>query len=69
MTNQEFVIRALQDGFDDGGSILESVLYYHISCPYFEGDERSLCFGDYKKIDRDTCVECKSHWLSQEVDE
>lgn len=69
MTNQEYIIRALQNEFDDAGSTLESVLYYNIECPYFSIDERALCFNDYKKIGRDTCVECKSRWLSEEVDE
>lgn len=83
MTNQEYLIAALNDEFDDGGASWEACIHYNIECPYFEGDRRCHCypdeyrngtwdnvkFKDTKELTRDLCVECKVEWLESEVDE
>lgn len=71
MTNREYMIELLQDeGFiDDGGASYEAMIYYNVKCPYFYGDKRALCRGDYDAINRETCVKCKEKWLDSEVDE
>ena len=66
MTNQDFLIAALTDAFDDAGATREAVVHYNIHCPYFSGDKRSEC--DSKEISRDVCVECKEKWLKAEVE-
>lgn len=78
MTNREYIINLLLDGldkeperftFDDGGAEAESMINYNINCPYFCGDKRALCHGSENDICRELCVECKSKWLDNEVDE
>ena len=70
MKNKDYLIRQLENEnfVDDGGASYESLIYYHIDCPYFNGDERALC---HKKSDisRNLCFECKQKWLNDEVDE
>ena len=53
---------------DDGGASEETEVHYHISCPYFYGDERALCHNRENDINRELCVDCKRKWLLQEVD-
>lgn len=67
MTNQEYLIAALNDEFDDCGASWESVVYYNIRCPYYDGDPRCKC--TVAEINRETCVDCKREWLESEVDE
>lgn len=43
MTNQEYLIAALNDEIDDGGAAREAVIHYNIACPYTLGDKRALC--------------------------
>lgn len=52
---------------DDGGASEEAEVYYHINCPYFNGDERASCHKE-NDINRELCVDCKRKWLLQEVD-
>ena len=68
MTNREYIIAALSGKFDDGGATEEAVTYYHVECPYYEGDDRSHCDGSGTKINRETCSDCKAEWLDDEVD-
>ena len=65
MTNKEYLIMALTDKIDDGGASYESEIYYHIACPYREGDPEALCDSD-PKFSRKQCVECKMAWLEKE---
>lgn len=66
-TNQEYLIAALNDEYDDGGASREAAIYYNVNCPYFDGDSRCECKG--KEPSRDICVICKEKWLDAEVDE
>ena len=71
-TNREYLIKSLSDPnwMDDGGASYDSMLYYHIDCPYPYGDPRAHCSGkpdDY--ICWDNCNACKEDWLDREVDE
>lgn len=66
MTNQEYLLAALNDEFDDGGATREAAVHYHINCPYYGRDSRSECKD--KEISRDVCVRCKEKWLESEVD-
>ena len=60
--------KELQDDFDDG-AYSESVIAYHVECPYFSGDKRAHCH-ESKEPDRfGICMACKDEWLSAEVDE
>lgn len=77
MTNREYMINLLLDGLesrlnrvsiDDGGASEEAMIYYNIKCPYYEGDKRAYCRKDLVPS-REVCVDCKAHWLEQEVDE
>jgi hypothetical protein len=68
MTNQQALIDALLDKFDDGGASREVVVHYHINCPYVDGDPRCLCCGELEP-QRRLCVDCKELWLASEVDE
>lgn len=68
MTNQQALIDALQNKFDDGGASREVVVHYYINCPYCENDPRGLCFGELEP-QRKLCVDCKEKWLESEVDE
>ena len=70
MTNREYIIKALTDGFDDWG-ISESAIVYNIACPYYTGDKRAKCHNvAYDKIDKwEHCRDCKYEWLDSEVDE
>lgn len=69
MTNREYMIALLQnDSFvDDGGASYEAMVFYHVACPYFEGNRRRKCRnGD---INEEICYQCKEEWLDSEVDE
>ena len=68
MTNQEFLIKALNGEIDDNGSSWEAMVHYHIKCPYVDGDNRALCFGELEP-QRKLCVDCKQKWLESEVDQ
>lgn len=69
MTNQEYLIAALNNEIDDGGASWEAAIFYSISCPYFDRDSRALCHANFDKAgDRKTCVACKANWLESEVD-
>ena len=67
MTNQEYLIAALNDEFDDGGASREAAIHYHICCPYRGSDSRSECKD--KEISREVCGLCKEKWLESEVEE
>ena len=83
MTNREYLINLLMDdleeqgivfsriSIDDGGASAESMVRYHISCPYYDGDPRCRCnsiiVGD--SIPEELCSECKYEWLDSEVEE
>ena len=75
MTNREYMVGLLNDWafIDDGGASYEAMVNYNVSCPYFCGDERALCYenGNQKDelVNRDNCVACKEQWLDSEVDE
>lgn len=68
-TNRDYIIAALQGEFDDGGATEEAEIYYHIKCPYTEGDQRAECKKLGKNISWETCTECKTKWLDSEPDE
>lgn len=68
-TNRDYIIAALQDEFDDGGSTEEGVIYNNIACPYIEGDKRCECEKPGKDIGWETCTECKTKWLDSETEE
>lgn len=70
-TNREYIIRSLADPdwIDDGGAAYDSMLHYHIDCPYLGSDPRAHCYGkpdDY--MNWDNCNACKEEWLEREVD-
>ena len=67
MTNQELLIMALSDEFDDGGAIRETVIDENIACPYKRGDDRARCHGISNFINRSNCTKCKEKWLESEV--
>lgn len=83
MTNQEFLIAALQDDIDDGGASQEACIYYNIGYPYFDDDRKRHCYPVYYRMgktgkvrykefldpSREMCVRCKAEWLESEVDE
>ena len=83
MTNQEYLIAALQGDIDDGGASREAWINYYIHCPYAAGDRRCRCYPDdfrnglvagfrskdIKEQTRELCVKCKAEWLESEVDE
>lgn len=69
MTNQEYIIAALNGEIDDDGAGWEEVVNSNIACPYNIGDERALCRSRTRKMCRETCVKCKAQWLDAEVDE
>jgi len=58
------MIAALQEEFDDFAET-ESIIYYHVACPYYEGDKRCHC--NNKVRGRETCLECKQEWLDMEI--
>ena len=68
MTNQDALIQALKDEFDDDGAGRECWIHYHISCPYRAWDERALCHNN-NIITRGICYACKEKWLASEVEE
>lgn len=40
------------------------------NCPYYAGDKRAYCRKEGSLVpSREVCVDCKAHWLEQEVDE
>ena len=69
MTNREYMIELLQDAsfIDDGGASYESIVYYNVNCPYFDGDDRCKC--NTEEESREVCFRCKEEWLDSEVDE
>lgn len=69
MTNQEYLIAALNDEIDDGGASWEAVIHYNIACPYTLGDKRALCRSHTTRMSRETCVQCKEAWLNAQMDE
>ena len=79
MTNREYMINLLLDGLesrlnrvsiDDDGASKEAMIYYNINCPYYAGDKRAYCRKEGSLVSsREVCVDCKAHWLEQEVDE
>ena len=79
MTNRDYMINLLLDGLesrlnrvsiDDGGASEEAMIYYNINCPYYAGDKRAYCRKEGSLVpSREVCVDCKAHWLEQEVDE
>lgn len=68
MTNQEYLIAALNNDFDDGGASREAAIHYNICCPYRGADSRCECRGN-EEISREVCVRCKEKWLGSEVEE
>ena len=71
MKNREYIAALLDDEnyIDDGGASYESVVYYHIDCPYYSGDKRAHCRGKGHEMTREQCTACKMEWLEMEVDE
>lgn len=69
MTNQEYLIIALNNEIDDDGAAREAVIRYNIDCPYMLGDKRALCGGSRERMNRETCVQCKEAWLNAQADE
>lgn len=69
VTNRKYMVALLQNEsfVDDGGASYEALVYYHINCPYFDGDKRCLCRNN--EINRENCYACKEKWLNSEVDE
>lgn len=67
MTNREMLIKALNDEFDDY-AFSESVIAYHIECPYYGKDMRAKCNSALPNR-HTTCLNCKLEWLEAEVDE
>lgn len=72
MTNKEMMMMVLNGEVDDDGASYESETFYHIACPYFDGDKRAWCskkkVHNYKEM-REQCFGCKDEWLTSEVDE
>ena len=64
MTNQEFLIKALNDEFDDAGITREAVVYYDVACPHYV--DSGEC--NHREKSREVCVECKEKWLKAEVE-
>ena len=69
MTNQEYLIIALNNEIDDDGAAWEAVIHYNIACPYTLGDKRALCRSHTTQMSRETCVQCKEAWLNAQMDE
>lgn len=69
MTNQEYLIIALNNEIDDDGAAREAVIHYNIACPYTLGDKRALCRSHTTRMSRETCVQCKEAWLNAQADE
>lgn len=66
MTNAEFLVLALRGEHDDD-AVNEAEIYYHVACPYYESDQRALCFGELTP-QRKLCEDCKRKWLESEID-
>lgn len=66
MTNLEYMIAALTDQIDDGGSCYEAAVHYNIACPHFLGEQNLPC--DRHEPSREICVPCKVEWLNKEID-
>lgn len=70
-TNKDYIIAALTDDIDDGGSSYVSVAEYQIDCPYTWYKD---CLNHIKDTEFDTkeykqnCVKCKLAWLEREYD-
>lgn len=72
MTNRELMMLILKGDADDDGASYESETFYHIACPYYDGDKRAWCSKEkansLSEI-REQCFGCKDEWLDSEVDE
>lgn len=66
MTNLEYLIAALTDKIDDGGSAYEAAVHYNIACPHFLCEQNLPC--DRRAPSREICVPCKMEWLNKEID-
>ena len=71
-TNRDYIIAALAEEVDDGGSSYVSVAEYNIDCPYCWNKD---CLNHlHEDIEYDTkkwkenCVKCKLAWLEREYD-
>lgn len=70
-TNKDYLIAALTDSIDDGGSSYEAVAKYNIACPYVEYSD---CLNEHEGNEYDTteynegCVRCKMAWLKRVYD-
>jgi hypothetical protein len=72
MTNLEMMKMVLGEEIDDDGATYEAEIFYHIACPYFDGDKRAWCSKGKAKNSmemRKQCFGCKNEWLNSEVDE
>lgn len=82
MTNVEYMVNLLRDFMNendiefheirnDDGASEESMIYYNVACPYYNGDERCECkdIGPVEMPTREMCSECKYKGLASEVDE
>lgn len=67
MTNWEYMQKAINDEFDDGGASQEAAVYYYIECPYYYGDPKAKCKDDDNPT-REKCYACKLEWLQTEVE-
>lgn len=71
VTNKDYVILALTDSIDDGGSSYVSVTEYQIDCPYIWDKD---CLNNHKnttygtKEYKENCIKCKLAWLEREYD-
>lgn len=73
MTNRQYMIELLNNEFffNDNGKSYESMLCYHISCPYYRDDERCHCkdLNIWEFETKRMCCECKQEWLESEMDD
>lgn len=76
-TNRDYLIAALTDSIDDGGASHDSVLVYHIDCPYGSLAQYGLfanCLNKHEKNKygtieyADGCFRCKLSWLNRKYD-
>ena len=71
VTNKDYIITALAEDIDDGGSGYVSVAEYQINCPYVWNSD---CLNHVKNVEYDSkeykknCVKCKLAWLEREYD-
>ena len=71
MTNREYLGKLLSDPDwpDDGGASFESMVVYHVGCPYYCGNPKAHCHNDDSFVidEWGQCLECKMEWLVSEV--